>query len=191
MFDLLPMKRNSYLNFFYIRNMNTIYIRLVLFFILMSFPVLNAQKVKEENDLITKQDQFVLLSQLNNYATQSLAEPSYQQGDNKVFIQQIGVNNKANTIVFSETSTIKLTQKGNDNLIEINEMSKDIDKTITQIGNDNSVIEFSFDPMLSTKTELIQEGNHLIFEKYGSNELSKSLKFKMSGDSKTIIVRSF
>ena len=152
------------------------------------------QSVIEENSLlITDQDTFITLSQNGilpemNSVTDRSTLPS---GINTVFIQQIGSGNMVVSNIVAESSDIEILQKGDQNNIEINESAREIEKKIIQSGANNSVIDFSFNPDMSTKLELIQDGNNLIFERFGSNELSKNLKFKMSGESRTIIVRSF
>jgi hypothetical protein len=110
---------------------------------------------------------------------------------NTVFIRQVGVDNVVLSNIIAESSDIKIIQNGDQNKIEINEAARTVDKIISQNGANNSVIDFSFNPNISTNLELIQEGNNLNFERFGSNELSKNLKFRMTGDTKTIVVRSF
>lgn len=176
--------------------MNKTYFKQIfLFFTFFSFTIpVCAQSVKEENPLlITDQDKFITLSQngilpeMNTVTDNS----TLQNGANTVFIQQIGFDNKVVSNIVTESSDIKILQNGDHNDIKIDESAREIEKNIIQSGANNSVIDFSFNPDISTKLELIQDGDNLIFERFGSNELSKSLKFKMSGESKTIIVRSF
>ncbi|WP_438711446.1 hypothetical protein ACSTS3_01365 [Aquimarina muelleri] len=166
-----------------------------LFFIFFYFTITAyTQSIKEENSLLnTDQDKFITLSQNGflpemNTITDKSTLPN---GINTVFIQQIGSGNNVISNIIAESSDIKIYQNGNQNDIEINESAREIEKNIIQSGTNNSVIDFSFNPNISTKLELIQDGNNLIFERFGSNELSKTLKFKMTGEARTIIVRSF
>ncbi|WP_159090786.1 hypothetical protein [Aquimarina aquimarini] len=171
-----------------------IIIQLVMFFSFSSFFAIHAQEVKEEGQLLTtNQDKFIAISQVNDVLSQvsDRNASSVTMRDNAIFIQQIGANNRVFSSVVAESSNINIIQKGDHNKIDINESARSIEKVISQTGTNNSVIDFSFNPSIATKLELLQEGNDLIFERFGSNELSKNLKFKMSGDARTIIVRSF
>ncbi len=174
--------------------MNNIFIKAFLFFSLFSSGLI-AQEVKEEGELSnTDQNKFITLSQVNGIVLGTTAEAqrsAISEGINSVFIQQIGANNTVFSAITAESSNIKISQNGDENRIEINETAKEIEKVITQTGNNNTVVDFSINPDISTNLDLLQEGNNLIFERFGSNELSKNLKFKMSGDARTIIVRSF
>ncbi|GAA4271136.1 hypothetical protein U6A24_04500 [Aquimarina gracilis] len=146
---------------------------------------------KESETLISDQDKFITLSQVNENI------PSQENGNlssevsNSIFIQQIGADNIIRSNITAKFSDINILQNGNENRVELEEFVKETEKVITQTGNNNSVVDFTINPDISTSLELIQEGNNLIFERYGANELSKNLKFKMTGEAKTIIVRSF
>lgn len=173
--------------------MNNNIIKLVFAFLILSTSISFAQDTnKEDQVLVTDQDKFITLSQVNNVTPQGSRDlSSISEGANSVFIQQIGADNVVLSNIIANSSDIKILQKGNENRIEIDESAKEIEKIITQSGNNNTVIDFSFNPDISTKLELIQEGDNHIFERFGNNELSKNLKFKMTGEARTIIVRSF
>jgi len=144
----------------------------------------------QEGSLVESRQQFITLNQLqNNTAAQITRENS--TGANAVFIQQIGAGNQVYSNITAQSSDIRLQQNGEQNRIDINETSREIEKFVTQNGANNTVTDFSFSPDISTSLEIVQEGNNLTFEKFGTNELSKNLKFKMSGNDRTIIVRSF
>ncbi|WP_109299359.1 hypothetical protein [Aquimarina sp. AU474] len=173
-------------------NTNTIYIKIFALLMFSSTVSFAQDNDKEDEILITDQDKFITLSQLNAVTSQDTRSlPSVAERGNSVFIQQIGTNNVVISNVVSQSSDIKIFQDGTENNVEINETAREIDKLITQTGNNNSVVDFSFNPNISTNLELIQEGNNLIFERFGTNELSKNLKFKMTGDARTIVIRSF
>ncbi|MFD2187932.1 hypothetical protein [Aquimarina celericrescens] len=162
-------------------------------FLIFCTTISFAQDVNKENEiLITDQDKFITLLQINNIEFQGRQDfSSIATGTNTVFIQQIGANNSAISNIVAESSDINIFQNGNENKVEIEESAREIEKLITQTGNNNIVYDFSFNPNASTSLELIQEGDNLIFERFGTNELSKNLKFKMTGEARTIIVRSF
>ncbi|SEL94341.1 hypothetical protein SAMN04487910_3665 [Aquimarina amphilecti] len=143
-----------------------------------------------DESLVGSQDRFITLNQIQNNTNAQLARES-MVNNSAVFIQQVGTNNQVFSNITAERSDIRLNQNGEQNLIDINETSREIEKLITQNGNNNSVIDFSFNRDISTNLEILQEGDNLSFERFGSNELSKNLKFKMTGNARTIIVRSF
>lgn len=144
----------------------------------------------QDGALVESQERFITLNQLQrNTAAQITRENMV--GNNAVFIQQIGTGNQVFSNITAQSSDIRLSQNGEQNLIDINETSNEIEKFISQNGNNNRVTDFSFNPDISTNLEILQEGDNLSFERFGSNELSKNLKFKMTGNARTIIVRSF
>ncbi len=128
---------------------------------------------------------------LNQIQDNALLQQQTQIINSSVFIQQIGVKNNIHTQVEATYTQIEVYQEGTLNNIEIDEISKTVLKDIKQIGNENSITDFSFNPEITTQLELNQLGDNLTFERFGTNELTKSLKFTMMGNNKTIIVRSF
>ncbi len=171
---------------------NSLFTRIFAIFLFLTAFSYAQDLDKEDAVLITDQDKFITLSQVTDIQPQSSEDLSLaSQGVNAVFIQQIGTSNSVLSNIVAESSDITIVQKGNENKVEIEETAKEIEKIITQTGNNNTVLDFSLNSNLSTSLELIQEGDNLIFERFGTNELSKNLKFKMTGEAKTIIVRSF
>jgi len=150
-----------------------------------------AQNTEDQDGLPEEnQERFIRLDQLQNNA--SVRVPRENVGrNNSVFIQQVGANNQIFSNITAQSTDVRLHQDGEQNLIDINETSREIEKIISQKGNNNIITDFSFNPDISTNLEILQEGDNHIFERFGSNELSKNLKFKMTGNSRTIIVRSF
>ncbi|WP_108803345.1 hypothetical protein [Aquimarina sp. Aq107] len=144
----------------------------------------------QDESLVESQERFIRLDQLQNNTTLLVAREN-MANNSAVFIQQIGNGNQVFTNVTAQALDVRLSQNGEQNLIEIDEASREIEKLITQNGNNNRVIDFSFNSNISTSLELIQEGDNLSFERFGSNELSNNLKFRMTGNARTIIVRSF
>lgn len=161
-----------------------------LAFLLLFSVFTYAQDIEEEQSDVINQERFITLSQISTTDLQNNAS-RLSQGTNAIFIQQIGANNTITSRIQAQSSNIRLIQNGDDNSIEIDEASREIEKLITQNGNNNSVVDFSFNPDASTSLELTQEGSNLIFERFGTNELSKNLKFTMSGNARTITIRSF
>lgn len=163
------------------------------FFIVFVFLLGNvkAQTIEnEEGELINTEERLLAINQLQIENSQ-ISRANNMATNNNVFIQQIGNNNTIFSNVNAVSSNLNLVQNGEDNLIDIDETSREIQKFVTQTGNNNTVIDYSFNPEASTNLELLQEGNNLYFERFGTNELSKNLKFNMTGNARSIIVRSF
>jgi len=150
-----------------------------------------AQEVSMSKDVEVSESKNDLLSMQNDQLPQIENHYFTQQKTNTVFIKQVGIDNQVSSNVNAQSSDFVLIQNGNSNFIVIDENSKESSKLISQQGNHNTVIDFSFNSELSTSLDLIQLGDHHRFERFGSNELSKNLKFRMSGEGKTIIIRSF
>lgn len=108
-----------------------------------------------------------------------------------VFIKQIGETNTAFVDVFSNSYAIEVTQSGDYNAVDINESALQISKNIIQNGDNNTYFENSYTIGEHTMIDINQEGNNLYFEKFGSNALANKIKLKMTGNSKTIILRNF
>ncbi len=143
------------------------------------------QKIEQEQS----QEKFTILDQLQNNSLQVARENV--SGINTVFIQQIGTGNQVFSNITAQSSKISLNQNGERNIIDITENSRTIKKLITQNGTNNTITEFSLTPEISTNLEILQEGDNHYFERFGNNNLSNTLKFKMTGTARTIIVRSF
>ncbi|MDH7444630.1 hypothetical protein [Aquimarina sp. 2201CG14-23] len=166
----------------------TLYIAVFCLFIVGNTYAQNTENANAS--LVESQERFITLNQLESNTSAQIAREN-MVGNNAVFIQQIGTGNQVFSTITAQTSDIRLNQNGEQNLIDINETSREIEKFITQNGNNNTVTDFSFNPDVSTSLEILQEGDNLSFERFGSNELTKNLKFKMTGNARTIIVRSF
>ncbi len=154
---------------------------------MFSILIVRAQNTDNEKEVLEiNRKNFITLSQIENGNVQSLNHV-ISQDLNNIYIEQVGTDNTIYTSITAQSSDIKLYQTGNNNTIDITEYSKNIEKEIIQTGTYNTVIDYSFNRESSTNLELIQEGSNLNFERFGTNELSKSLKFKMTGNAKTII----
>lgn len=158
---------------------------------LFIFGNIFSQNTENEESIIPEiHERFITIAQLENNLTKTKKGATFSE-TNTVFIQQIGYNNSIFSTINARSSDINIRQDGKQNIIDINETSRDIEKIITQTGDYNTVTDFSFNPEISTHLELVQEGNNLYFERLGSNELSKNLQFKMTGNNRSIIIRSF
>lgn len=120
----------------------------------------------------------------SNFATQNIE-------GNSVLLRQIGDFNNVNIAVVSTSSDINIVQNGNANDTFLDYRVNSVFTDIIQNGNDNNVIDFVTNPQEDISLDLQQQGNYLTFERYGSNNLTRSLKFTQTTASPTIIIRSF
>lgn len=110
---------------------------------------------------------------------------------NSIFLKQVGDYNKVIVSSQANTSEINLSQKGNVNDINLDYKVNAVITDVAQNGDYNKVKDFVYDRNENVSLELIQNGDDLYFERFGANNITKSLKFKQTEASPTIIVRSF
>lgn len=110
---------------------------------------------------------------------------------NSVFITQIGELNSVSALVESRASEINLVQNGDVNNVVLNYKVNTAVADLIQNGDGNRIKDFVLDRNADISLDLIQEGDNLNFERNGVNAITKSLKFKQTQASPTIIIRSF
>ncbi|WP_133240829.1 hypothetical protein [Marixanthomonas spongiae] len=110
--------------------------------------------------------------------------------DNTVFIRQIGEGNRAAINTDTNASEINLVQNGVQNGADLDYTANTIFTDVRQNGNYNFVKDFVYDRNVDAALELTQEGGNY-FERFGTNDLTKSLKFKQTENSPDIIIRSY
>ncbi|HLW33992.1 MAG TPA: hypothetical protein VKX40_17160 [Aequorivita sp.] len=110
---------------------------------------------------------------------------------NAVFLRQIGDYNTASIQTRTNASEINVLQNGSSNDAQLNYTANTAVADLIQNGNFNSIKDFVNKPDMDISIDLVQDGNGLQFERNGANELTKSIKFRQSEASPTIIVRSF
>lgn len=110
---------------------------------------------------------------------------------NSVYVQQIGSFNNAQIQTRTNASEINLLQNGDYNDANLDYTANTAVADLIQNGNNNRIRDFVDRLDADVSLDLIQEGNHLTFEREGVNELTKSLKFRQTEASPTLIVRSF
>lgn len=126
-----------------------------------------------------------ILSQIEN------SQSKVASNSSSVFIQQIGNFNNVTSVTQSTTGTTYISQTGNFNLISQNIRSKTIESTLTQKGNNNEIIAVGTQDYNLYKSNIVQQGQDLSIKMYGSNSISEKMKIKMTGTSKTILVRNY
>lgn len=126
----------------------------------------------------------------NSYFNTTANKASAVNGSS-VFLKQIGQDNQAKIQVASKATDINILQNGNDNDVNLNYDVKTVSTTLQQNGNNNYVIDNVINPTEDVSLQLKQNGSNLNFERFGSNELSKNIKFNQTSASPTVIIRSF
>lgn len=109
---------------------------------------------------------------------------------NSVFLRQVGDFNTASIRTHTNASEINLLQKGNSNDTQVDYIANTAIANLVQDGDFNTIKDYANRPEMDISLDLVQEGNNLKFERQGVNELTKSIKFKQTEASPTIIVRS-
>ncbi|WP_055435845.1 hypothetical protein [Lacinutrix algicola] len=108
-----------------------------------------------------------------------------------VFLSQIGDDNLAKVRVSAQASDINIEQNGNDNDVNLTYKVKSVYADLQQNGDNNYILDYSINVNQDISLDLQQNGDNLNFERFGTNELSKNIKFKQTAASPTIIIRSF
>lgn len=108
-----------------------------------------------------------------------------------VFLTQIGEDNNTSVQVIAQASDINIVQNGNDNDVQLKYQVKSVFTDLYQNGNNNYILDYSIETDQDISLNLKQNGDNLNFERFGTNEISKNIKFTQTEASPTIIIRSF
>lgn len=110
---------------------------------------------------------------------------------NSLSLRQIGEYNQVRAKISATASEINLVQNGDYNLSDLEYKVNTAVSTLTQNGDSNTIKDYVYNSAEDISLDLLQEGDNLYFERFGSNDLTKSLQFKQTEASPTIIIRSF
>jgi len=110
---------------------------------------------------------------------------------NSVFIRQIGESNLVGASIQSNASDVNIAQNGDENDVRLIYNVDKVVADLTQNGNSNGIKDYVIDPNAEISLNLTQNGDNLKFERFGTNEISKNIKFTQTAASPTIIIRSF
>lgn len=129
---------------------------------------------------------------LNNLGIDTSTNLRNQQiSGNSVFLAQIGELNIASINSNTVSSEIQVTQRGNLNFTALDYRANTAVANITQQGNFNLIRDFVNNPAADVSLDLLQDGDNLTFERFGTNSITRSLRFVQTEASPTIIIRSF
>lgn len=169
--------------------------RFTLFLILVSSSsFLFSQNYSEENNSeeIMKMDESTQKALSLPLGIDNTPNPRLSNlNGNSVFLKQVGDYNASRVSSKTNTSEISLLQNGNVNSIDLDYRANAVITEVSQNGDYNQVKDFTYDKNQDVSLELIQKGDGLYFERFGTNNITKSLKFKQTEASPAIIVRSF
>jgi hypothetical protein len=109
----------------------------------------------------------------------------------QVFLRQIGDLNAVAINVTADASEINVLQEGDQNQTSLTYLARTVITDIKQLGSFNNILDYAIAPDIDLSLDLVQEGDYLNFQREGINELTKSLKFRQTEGTPTLIIRSF
>ncbi|WP_299889228.1 hypothetical protein [uncultured Lacinutrix sp.] len=143
-----------------------------------------------DNESVTVNGTNVSAGVFNSFFNAPQSITTAPQGSS-VFLTQIGESNQATVAVAAQTSDINVLQNGNDNDANLIYQVKSVFTDLQQNGDNNYVLDYAIDTNQDVSLDLQQNGDNLNFERFGTNQMSKNIKFTQTAASPTIIIRSF
>ena len=161
------------------------YIFLLFFAITVSFS-----QEDENNDTLSKvfSNKENSMNVLSSYSSFIAIDASKVEVQNSIFIQQIGNKNTANTNIISSDASLNLIQNGDNNFVFVDKNAPIIQELILQDGSNNSIVDFNLKTNNSINNTFTQTGNNLNIISIGSNNLSKEMTVKQTGNSGSVII---
>ena len=161
------------------------YIFLLFFAITVSYS-----QEDENNDTLSKvfSNKENSMNVLSSYSSFIAIDASKVEVQNSIFIQQIGNKNTANTNIISSDANLNLIQKGDNNFVFVDKNAPIIQELILQDGSNNSIVDFNLKTNNSINNTFTQTGNNLNIISIGSNNLSKEMTVKQTGNSGSVII---
>lgn len=147
----------------------------------------SGEEIIEEKGLevrVNYVNEFVQLVQVGEFSKTIL--DNSKEPNNIAIISQIGNGNSISASNFEGSSQLFYEQSGNLNsIVNINNLNVDVSQHIIQQGNKNGVLAIS-----SGNLDLIQQGDGIKFEQIGTNPFTNNIRIKMTGNARTVSVRS-
>ncbi len=170
-----------------------------MIFCLLPSYVLSQDKTETDNSKTKRVSEIYNFKQsTSNYLLLNQVEAIQRRqsntniGDrNIVVINQIGDSNIAVSQTNSANSSLEYIQIGDRNTIKSSNSILQTTERLIQNGNDNAITNFSFGNVSNSSLQVLQNGNNLRFEKFGTNSLTENLSFRITGNNQTLIIRSF
>lgn len=151
----------------------------------------SGDKKNTNGDNIVLQGQDVNPAMLASLGLLTAANPKNAtlQG-NSVFLRQVGDYNTASIFTNTSASEINLTQNGNSNDAQLNYTANTAVADLVQNGDFNKIKDYVNLPGADISLDLTQNGDGLNFQRQGVNDLTKSLKFRQTEGTPSLIIRS-
>lgn len=169
---------------------NLVYFFVVCFLVTQVSMAQTYSEEESDNESVVLNNTTVSEGVFNSFFNPSTAQTTPVQG-RSVFLTQIGEGNQVRVAVSAQTSDIKVLQNGDNNDVNLKYQVKSVFTDLQQNGNNNYILDYSIDPNQEVSLDLKQNGDNLNFERFGTNEISKNIKFTQTAASPTIIIRSF
>lgn len=135
----------------------------------------------------------VFINQFSSFALKSSDQSNLtaSKANSYIIIQQIGDGNSIESLNDSDQLTGNYIQFGNFNSIQSYSSIKKSAETVIQQGNNNRLLNYSFGSINESSLNVIQSGNNLNLEKIGTNAQTNNMALKITGDNRTVIIRSY
>lgn len=117
--------------------------------------------------------------------------PNFTSDNNGIFIQQIGVYNKAYANIKAEKKDMQISQEGNFNKAALHLKAEQVVYNLTQRGDHIGYFAFSVGNPQLISHQVTQTGNNLNLVVHGQNTLYDKLKLNMQGENRSLIIRNF
>ena len=155
-----------------------------------SFSQTYAADETSNSESVTLNNTDVSESVFNSFFNSTQNQNVPVQGSS-VFLSQIGDDNYAKVSVAAQASDINISQNGNDNDVNLTYQVNSVYADLKQNGDNNYILDYSISADQDISIDLKQNGDNLNFERFGTNQISKNIKFTQTAASPTIIIRSF
>ncbi|WP_115462563.1 SH3 domain-containing protein [Winogradskyella aurantiaca] len=149
----------------------------------------------QSNDTVVpkKTNERVFINQFSSlaYNSSDRSNITATNTDSYIIIQQIGDGNSIESLNDSGQLTGNYIQFGNFNSIKSYNTINKSAETVIQQGNNNRLLNYSFGSINESSLNIIQSGNNLNLEKIGTNAQTNNMALKITGDNRTVIIRSY
>lgn len=166
---------------------------LVVFFLVshISIGQTYSEETNKNNSKETLKEANLSTGMFSSYFNNTNASKTAVVQGSSVFLKQIGQANQAKVQVSAQASDINVLQNGNNNDVNLTYQVNSVATALQQNGNNNYIMDHVVNPNEDVTLQLKQNGDNLNFERFGSNQLSKNIKFNQTSASPTVIIRSF
>ncbi|MGJ8684662.1 MAG: hypothetical protein ACSHWW_08560 [Nonlabens sp.] len=164
----------------------------LLLCIVFTSLTVSGQTYVDDTQVINNDNLRTANAQLNVASVQNNTVATTQfVNQNSVFIEQVGSGNNAIINVASDDSQINLYQNGALNMTTLNLSADRIRANIVQIGNSNSVYDYSVHGAQTHNINVLQNGDYNTTISAGANGISEKMTISQTGIGSSVYVLSF